>query len=124
MPNESVLTSRRLKLLQRQLPGLLFFKFNDRVSAGIPDAAVLYKGRCLWIEFKKLAKGQLLDSLIRKVQDVTLRKMVLTPVDADVLVYVFTPDGDHLYTYERKGTMVLRRNYTDNLADYLNDLAN
>jgi len=51
---ESEYTRKLVKKLRRRLPKSVIFKFNDRLTGGIPDLSVTLNGLTTWLEAKHL----------------------------------------------------------------------
>ena len=49
---EANLSKNLVLALKKRMPGSVVFKHNDRITAGIPDISVTWRGRTVWIEVK------------------------------------------------------------------------
>lgn len=84
---ESSLTRRELQRIKARWPDAFLWKVNDRITAGIPDALLVLAGRHVWIEFKALTDNERVETAVRDVQKVQIRRLVRA--GAEVLIVAF-----------------------------------
>lgn len=100
---EASVTQDLLTCLKRQLPGAVIFKTSDRITKGVPDICITWRGAVTWLEVKLLRKGQIDDRLCPLLQRHTLTRLaqesggrgwyVIYDVRSDRRTIIVTPAG-------------------------------
>lgn len=98
MPTEAQLTAGRvLAPIRRRWPRAWAWKVNERTRSGIPDVFVIHDGIPVFIEVKKLTRGQSVDKVVSPIQKVTLAELHRAN-EGRAIVVAFEADKERVFT--------------------------